>query len=122
MQNDIFENWAKFNQQSLDTFRKLGEANLKIGEKLLQEQVELTNSLVESATRNAEQLSKCKDYSEAAGKQAEIVQDYSKQVLNSARTCADLISEAGKTYNQLFEQHLKAAGETAEKSAKRKAA
>jgi len=110
MTNEIFENVAKLTQQTLENWKKLGETNLKIGEKLLAEQVELTSSLFEITSRNAEEATKTKDVKEIASLQAEMAQETGKLLVDSARTCADIIAEAGKVYNQLFETTLKTAG------------
>lgn len=103
MQKDILENFQKMTQLTLENFKKLGETNLRIGEKLLQEQVELTNSLLETATSATE----VKDMKDVAAKQAEWTQDWSKQVMESSRNCAEIIAEAGKVYNNMFESCMK---------------
>ncbi|MBI1215454.1 MAG: hypothetical protein GC185_06525 [Alphaproteobacteria bacterium] len=110
MQNEVFETLNKLTQQSLENWKKLGEANLKIGEKLLQEQIDLTTSLVEVTSRGAEEAAQTKDVKEIASLQAELAQECGKTILESARTCADIVAEAGKVYNQLFETTMKAAG------------
>ena len=120
MQNEIFENWTKTTQQAFDSFRKLSEANLRFGEKLWKEQLELTNRLFELTTGNAEEFAKTKDWPEAAGKQAEVAQESGKLVMESCRSCADIVTEASKTYNQLFEQCWKDAEKAS--NGKRKAA
>lgn len=110
MQNEVFETLNKLTQQTLENWKKLGEANLKIGEKLLQEQIDLTTALVEVTSRGAEEASQTKDVKEIASLQAELAQECGKTLLESARSCADIVAEAGKVYNQLFETTLKAAG------------
>jgi len=110
MTNDVFETVSKMTQQTLENWKKLGETNLKIGEKLLAEQVELTSALFEITARNAEEAAKTKDVKEIASMQAELAQETGKLLVDSARSCADIIAEAGKVYNQLFETTLKTAG------------
>lgn len=120
MTNEVFETLNKLTQQTLENWKKLGETNLKIGEKLLSQQVELTTALVEATTSNAEAASKTKDVKELASLQAELAQETGKLLLDSARSTADIIAEAGKTYNQLFETSLKATSEYAGKAANAK--
>lgn len=110
MQNEVLETLNKLTQQSLENWKKLGEANLKIGEKLLQEQIELTAALVEATSGAAEEATQSKDVKEIAALHAELAQECGKTILESARTCADIVAEAGKVYNELFETSLKAAG------------
>lgn len=117
MNNEIFETLNKLTQQTLANWQKLGETNLKISEKLLSEQVELTAALVEATTAQAEAAAKTKDVKELASLQAELAQETGKLLLDSARSAADIIAEAGKTYNQLFETTLKASTEYGQKAA-----
>jgi len=116
MQKDIIENFQKISQLTLENFKKLGETNLLIGQKLLQEQVKLTNSIFESAAYNADYATDAKDFKCVASKQAELAQELSKKVADSSIACADIIAEAGKTYTNLFETNLKAASNVAEKT------
>jgi len=122
MTTEVFETLSKLTQQTLDNWKKLGELNLKIGEKLLSEQVELATSLVEATTKNAEEASKTKDVKEIAALQAELAQETGKILTESARSTADIIAEAGKVYNQLFETSLKATSEFGGKTASKKKA
>lgn len=117
MTTEVFETLSKLTQQTLENWKKLGETNLKIGEKLLSEQVELTTAIVEAASSNAEAATKTKDVKELASLQAELAQETGKLLLDSARSTADIIAEAGKVYNQLFETNLKATSEFAGKTA-----
>jgi phasin family protein len=117
MQNEVFKTLSDLTQQTLENWKKLGETNLRLGEKLLSEQLELTTALVEATTANAEAATKTKDVKEIASLQAELAQETGKILLESARSTADIIAEAGKTYNQLFETTMKATSEYAGKSA-----
>ncbi len=118
MQKDILENFQKMTQLTLDNFKKLGETNLRIGEKLLQEQVELTNAILETSTRNADVVKEAKDFRDVASWQAEWAQECTKKVMESSRSCADIIAEAGKVYTNLYEAGLKSANCSSEKAGK----
>lgn len=111
MQNEIFETWSKMCQQSLENLKKLGETNMRLGEKLWQEQIELTNTLLETTSRSAEQLAKAKDVSSGAALQAEIMQEMGKQLAESCKSCSDIVAEAGKVYNQVMEKGMQCASD-----------
>ena len=108
---DVFATLNSLTTQTLDNLKKLGETNLKLGEKLLKEQVELTGALVEAATAHAQEVSATKDVKEATTLQTEFVQGYGKKLLDSSKVYADILAEAGKVYNQVFEAGVKAAGD-----------
>lgn len=118
MSNEFYDTWNTLSQQTLENWKKLGETNLKLSEKLLREQVDLTTALIETATTRAQEASATKDVKELASIQADLAQEYGKKVLETSRSCADIISEAGKVYNQLFETGVKAAGDNLAGAAK----
>jgi phasin family protein len=122
MQNEIFETLNTITQQMLENWKKLGETNLKIGEKLMKGQIDLTTSLVEAATAHAQEIAGMKDVKEVAALQTEFVQDYGKKVMDASRSYAEMVTEAGKVYNQVFEQGVKAAGDNFAPKAKGKKA
>ena len=111
MSNEIFETFSAMTQQTLENWKKLGETNLKLTEKILREQVELTNALVETATAGAQEVAATKDVKDLAALQAELAQEYGKKLLESSRSYADIIAEAGKVYNQVFEAGVKTASD-----------
>src|SRR3569832_1992439 len=121
MTTEVFETLNKLTQQTLENWKKLGETNLKIGQSILSEQIELTTALVEATTKSAEEASKTKDVKELAALQAELAQEAGKLLMDSARSTADIVAEAGKVNNQLFETSLKATSEYAGKAAGGKA-
>lgn len=117
MQNEFYDTWNTAAQQALENFKKIGEANLKLTEKLLREQVELTTALVEAATATAQEAAGTKDVKQLASIQAELAQECGKKVLQSGRTCADIVAETSKVYNQLFEAGVKTAADNTAKAA-----
>ena len=121
MQNEFYDTWNTAAQQALENFKKIGEANLKLTEKLLREQVELTTALVEAATATAQEAAATKDVKQLASIQAELAQECGKKVLQSGRTCADIVAETSKVYNQLFEAGVKTATEKTAQAAKKAA-
>jgi hypothetical protein len=122
MQNETFDVLNKLTQQTLDNFKKLGETHLKISEKLLQEQVELAAAFVETSKDTAEELAQTRDAGKIASIQTEWAQNWTKQLVDSSRAYADILAEAGKVYNQVFESTLKNVGGDLAKSGKSKKA
>lgn len=111
MQNEFYDAWTAMTQQTWDNWKKLSETNLKLGEKLMREQVELGNAIIASATQNAQECASSKDMGQLAAKQAEWAQECGKKWLATSRTCADIVAEAGKTYNQILEAGVKSASD-----------
>lgn len=123
MSNEFYDTWNQMTQQTLENWKKLGETNLKLSEKLLREHAALATALVETTTASAQEAAATKDVKELASLQADLAQQYGKKWLETSRTCADIIAEAGKVYNQVFEAGVKTASDnmaaTAEKAAQK---
>lgn len=115
MSKDLLDSYQKLSQLALENLKKLGETNLKVGEKLLAEQVELTNSLLETASA-APALTEVKDLKDVAAWQAEWAQEYTKKVVETSRNYADIVAEAGKVYTSLFDAAVKSATAVSEKA------
>lgn len=99
--------------QSIATWQKIGQSNLKAWEKLFQSQIELASALVDVVSLNGEEIAQSKDAAEIAALQAEIAQVSGKLVFENAQSTASILAEAGKAYSQLAETALKAGGEFA---------
>lgn len=118
---DVFEAWAEWNQQTFEAAKKLAELNLALSEKLIKEQSDLANNIVELTAKNAETFSKAKDVQEVIANQTAATQECSKQVLKSYRSCADILADARKAYSDLYEKSCKAAGDLNATGAKKSA-
>jgi hypothetical protein len=118
------EFYSKLNELTflaLDNWKKIGETNLKLGGKLLNAQYELATSLLDLVTMNGEEIVQSKDASEIASLQAEIAQVSGKLFYDSAVSTTDLLTEAGKTYGQLFGSALQCASPANSSKAKKEA-
>lgn len=119
MQKDILETLNKLSETTLENYRKLGENNMQLGEKILEEQAELTSALMSATKGKAGKMTTAKDYQGLAAQQAELVQECSELVWQSCKNYAEIMTEAGKFYNQMWEAGLKAStGNTNTKSTK----
>lgn len=112
MQKEILENFKKMTELTLQNFKTLGETNLLVGEKLLKEQAELTKALIEKTSVGSEMPTDIKDIKDITEKQAELAQENANELVESCRSCADILTEAGKTYNEIFEKSLKVASDS----------
>jgi hypothetical protein len=99
--------------QTLNNWKKIGETNIRIAEKLFNAQIELASSLLDVVTLNGEEISQTKDVKEIASLQAEIVQVSGKLIFENAQSTANILAEAGKVYSHLCETSLKSGAEFA---------
>lgn len=115
---DYFMNW---NKTSFEAIKKLTENNMRMSEKLMQEQMNLCKAMAEDGTKMMETLSSSKDPQDIMKKQSAMAEETGKQIMKSARSCADILAEASKSYAELFEANMEAANKAATSAAKKAA-
>jgi len=109
MQKDIFNSFNEFAQSTFETARRMGDVNLRAGEKLLEQQLAMSSALFETGARNLELMSQAKTPQEALNGQAKLVQACGEQWLNSCRGTLEILAEARDTAGELIEENVKRA-------------
>jgi hypothetical protein len=77
MQNQMFDAYNEMAQGAFEAMRKLGEINMRASERLFQQQLDLTNTMMASQCSRAwKAMTKAKGYQELVTTQAKLAQDY----------------------------------------------
>lgn len=121
MTNDAFEYIMNWNKTSFDAMKKLAENNMRMSEKLMQEQMNLCKSMSADSAKMMETMSSAKDPQDIMKKQSAMAEETGKQIMKSAHTCADILAEAGKSYGEMFQANMEAANKAATSAAKKAA-
>ncbi|AGA32912.1 phasin [Thioalkalivibrio nitratireducens DSM 14787] len=129
MQNQMFDAYNEMAQGVFEALRKLGEINMRAGERLLQQQLDLTNTMLEASTKGMELMTKAKGYQELMAGQAKLAQDYGQEWLKGYRGAVEVLAEARDAAAEVMDQqaqaaskNLQAAGETLKKATAKAAA
>ena len=122
MQKEIYESINEFGQTAYEAAMRMGELNLRAGEKLLEQQLAMTGALLETGSKNLELMSQAKTPQEVLKGQAKLFQDYGQQWLNTCRGSVEILSEARDAAGELVEENVKAANEKVKQAAAAKAA
>lgn len=129
MQNQMFDAYNEMAQGSFEALRKLGEINLRAGERLFQQQLDLSNVMLETSAKGMEVVTKAKGYQELMASQAKLAQDYGQEFLKSYRSAIEVLTEARDSAADVMDQQMQAAsknvqaaGETLKKAAAKAAA
>ena len=129
MQNQMFDAYNEMAQGSFEAMRKLGEINMRAGERLFQKQLDLSNTILETGAKGVEVMTKAKGYQELVGSQSKLAQDYGQELLKSYREAVEVLTEARDAVAEVMDQqmqaaskNLQAAGETIKKAAVKAAA
>nr|CAA6822054.1 MAG: Phasin family protein [uncultured Thiotrichaceae bacterium] len=115
MQNAMMDLMKQFNDNAMNSAKRVGELNMKTFETLTAKQSELLNTCVETGTKNVEALSKAKDPQEAMALQQEALKASSEQWVVSVREAADLLTA---TRDELVVIAEEAAAQVADSSEK----
>ena len=129
MQNQMFDAYNEMAQGSFEALRKLGEINMRAGERLFQQQLDLTSTMMEANAKGMEVMTKAKGYQELVSSQAKLAQDYGQEWLKSYRAAVEVMTEARDSAADVMDQQMQvasknvqAAGETFKKAAAKAAA
>jgi phasin family protein len=129
MQAQIFDAYNEMTQGNFEAMRKLGEINLRASERLLQQQIDLTNALLETSVRGMDLLGKAKGYQELVSGQAKLAQDCGQECLKGYRAAVEVMTEARDSAAEVMDRqlqaaskNLQAAGETMKKATVKAAA
>lgn len=116
MQNQLFDAYNEMTQSSFETLRKLGEINMKAGERLFQQQLELTNTMMETSARSMELMGKAKGYQELVSTQAKLSQDAGHEYLKSYRSTVEVLAEARDATAELLDKQMQEANRKAQEA------
>ncbi len=129
MQNQIFDDYNEMAQGAFEAMRKLGEINMRASERLFQQQMDLTNTMLSTSAKGMEGVTKAKGYQELATTQAKLAQDYGQEYLKSYRDAVEVLTEARDAAAEVVDQqmqvaskNMQATGETIKKAAAKAAA
>jgi len=124
MQNQMFDAYNEMAQSSFEAMRKLGEINMRATERLFQQQLDLTNTMLETSAKGMEGTTKAKGYQELVASQAKLTQEYGQEWLKNYRSAIEVLTEARDSaadvmdkQMQLASKNMQAAGETVKKAA-----
>ncbi|SEQ32566.1 phasin family protein [Ectothiorhodospira magna] len=109
---DTIELFNKTNQASLEQVRKLTDINQQTFQKLLEQQLDLTTSLVSVSMKHLEQVGKAKGYQELVTLQGGLLRAYSEQMTTTFKQGHEILNDARHSMNRLMDDSVKVAEET----------
>ncbi len=125
MQNEFVDMVNKFNENMLQSAKRLGDLNMQTFEKMAAKQAEILSDCFESTTKQVEALSKAKDYKEAMTLQGDLVKGCNDKLMANLKETTDMMSAVRDELSGMFEEAVKYTSESVEKAgelAKKKAA
>lgn len=93
----------------LETTKRIAEINVRAGERLLEQQAEMTTQWINAANRNVDIASKAMGMHDVFAGQTQIAQEYSQQMLSVWRRSGEIVSEASRQIAEAVEQAARSA-------------
>ncbi|MEZ5537300.1 MAG: TIGR01841 family phasin [Thiolinea sp.] len=116
MQNAMMDLIKTFNDNAMNSAKRVGELNMKTFETLTAKQTELLNTCFETGSKNVEALSKAKDPQEAMALQQEALKACSEKWVVNVREAADLLTATRDELVAIAEEAAKQVAESTEKA------
>ena len=114
---NYFDIFSKAGDTVIETAKHVADINTKVGEELIEQQVELAGQFMQAAAKQADLVAKAKGYQDVIGGQAQIAQEYGQQLLAGYKRVTEIMTEAGKSVVSTADQVAKDARENFAKAA-----
>ncbi len=116
MQNAMMDLLKQFNDNAMNSAKRVGELNMKTFETLTAKQAEVMNTCFETSSKNVEALSKAKDPQEVMALQQEALKACSEKWIVNVREAADLLTATRDELIVIVEEAAKQVAESSEKA------
>lgn len=105
----ILSNFNQYGQSAIDSTKELVEINSRLLTKVLENQIQIANSIIEKSTPEIDAASAIKDPKKIIEAQSSMVQEYTGFLKEQAETSAKVFQAAGEELKTWFEKGLKTA-------------
>jgi phasin family protein len=107
MSSETLEQWNKLSRAALDNLKELSSINIKLVERLAEQQFELVGASVDASLKGANLALATPGFKELAPQQAALVSEYNERVLKIARKATGIVAEVRDEYSEWVEGRLK---------------
>ena len=118
MQNEILEMVNQFNENVLNSVKRISDLNMRTFEQMTSKQAEIMNECLESTSKQYEVLSTSKDYKEAMAAQGELLKGCNEKYLANVRETAEMLTAVRDEMTGMVEEAVKYTSDSVEKATK----
>jgi phasin family protein len=93
MQNEILNKMAKVNEANLESVKRLGEINVRVMERLTEQQFDVVSECLAGGMKQLETIGSTKDFGAAVATQTRMVQDLGEQMMGHVKKTADIMAD-----------------------------
>ena len=122
MSNEYLDSFNGFGKSAIDATKELVEINSKLLSRMLENQISLANTFVESSEKQVAKAGKNADPKDFIASQTALFEEYSAKLAEAAQANAKLAQDASEELKVWFEKGVKTADEAVKDAAKSAAA
>ena len=115
-QQALLDWWSQFGRQALESYRDLGEIQVRVFNRLFQQQLELVNVTVESGLRQLHLIYEPAHYRDVVEKQTELAGEINEQLATVARRTNDVLVEANNKFSAWADRGVRAVTEQVQRT------
>jgi phasin family protein len=120
--NEMIEQWGKFSRATLGSLKELTAINVKLGERLAEQQLELVGLTFETGLEGVNRAVAAPGYKELVASEAKLAGEYDERVLGIVRKTSDIVAAARDEYAEWAEGRFKEVATPISRAARKSAA
>ncbi len=111
MQNPFMNQWSDMNKKAIASMQKWADISNGMMKQLVEQQMDVVNSYVESGSKQARVLSEAKRVQDVVLAQGRFAQELNQKMLHNARVSFEMMVDSKKQYGNWLEDNMKDAQE-----------
>ena len=111
MQNQFMNQWSDMNKKAIASMQKWADISSGMVKQLVEQQMDVVNSYVESGNKQVRVLSEAKRVQDVVLAQGRFAQELNQKMLHNARVSFEMMVDSKKQYGNWLEDNMKDAQE-----------
>jgi len=111
MQNPFMNQWSDMNKKAIASMQKWADISNGMMKQLVEQQMDVVNSYVESGNKQVRVLSEAKRVQDVVLAQGRFAQELNQKMLHNARVSFEMMVDSKKQYGNWLEDSMKDAQE-----------
>jgi phasin family protein len=111
MQNPFMNQWSDMNKKAIASMQKWVDISNGMMKQLVEQQMDVVNSYVESGNKQVRVLSEAKRVQDVVLAQGRFAQELNQKMLHNARVSFEMMVDSKKQYGNWLEDNMKDAQE-----------
>jgi phasin family protein len=111
MQKDVVTGFEQFNKSAMESVKKVSEINMRVFERMAEEQLATATDFLEGGVKQVEMLTGAKDIGAVFKAQSEYAAKMNDKMVAHAKKTAEILTDAKDDYTKLMEEGMKVASD-----------